>query len=402
MSELKWIDGGVTAAKGFLAAGVRCGIKQQGEDLALICSECPCSAAGVFTTNQVKAAPLLLSRERVKMGCAKAIVANSGNANSCTGEEGMRNAEKMAAVAAEELGIAEHEVLVASTGIIGRQLPMEKITYGIAAAADALSPDGGPMAARAIMTTDTRPKTAAVELEIGGKAVRIGGMTKGAGMICPDVATFLCFITTDATIAADPLQRALLQAAEWSFNCLTIDGDGSSNDTAIILANGASGASPIATATVELGLFSWALSEVCISLAKQIACDGEGATKLVEISVVNARSVAEARTIAKSIANSPLVKTAIFGEDPNWGRVLVAAGKCGVEFDPNKTDLYFGKVKIFEQGAPAEVAEDIARKPLLDREVVITVDLNAGEYAATVWTCDFSYDYVKINAEYHT
>jgi len=402
MTELKWIEGGVTAPKGFLASGVRCGIKQQGEDLALICSELPCASAGVFTTNQVKAAPVLLSRERVAMGCSRVIVANSGNANSCTGKQGMHNAEKMAVATAAELGLTEHEVLVASTGIIGRQLPMEIILHGIPAAADALSREGGSMAAKAIMTTDTHPKLAAVEFDLNGKAVRIGGIAKGAGMICPDVATFFCFLTTDADIASDPLQQALRKAADISFNCLTVDGDGSSNDTVIILANGASNCMPIAAGTPAHDIFQYALTEVCISLAKQIARDGEGATKLVEVRVLNASAVQDARTIAKSIANSPLVKTAIFGEDPNWGRVLVAAGKCGVEFDPNRVDLYFGDVRIFEKGAPVEIAEDTARKPLLKNEVIVTLDLNAGASSATVWTCDFSYDYVKINAEYHT
>lgn len=401
-TELRWVDGGVTAARGFRASGVRCGIKAQGEDLALVFSDFPCSAAGVFTTNQVKAAPVLLSRERVKVGCARAIVANSGNANACTGQQGLRDAEKMAAVAAAELGLAEHEVLVASTGIIGRRLPMEKVLHGIPAAAQALSADGGPAAARAIMTTDTRPKLAAVEFPLGGKPVRIGGIAKGAGMICPQVATFFCFLTTDADISAEPLQRALGEAADASFNCLTVDGDGSSNDTVIVLANGASRAPLIADDSAEFNLFQEALTQVCISLAKQIAADGEGATKLVEVRVINAASEEAARTVAKSIANSPLVKTAIFGQDPNWGRVLVAAGKCGIEFDPNKADLSFGDVTVFEDGAPVDLPQEKARKPLLEKEVLVTLDLNAGRSSATVWTCDFTYDYVRINAEYHT
>lgn len=393
---------GVTAAAGFAAAGVRCGIKQTGPDLALIYSDRECSAAGVFTTNAFKAASVLLNQERLVSGKARAIVANSGNANACTGERGMADARRIAEIAGEQLGIAAETVLNASTGIIGQFLPMDKMETGIKSAVAELSPEGGGAAALAIMTTDTRPKTAELEIEIAGKPVRIGGMCKGAGMICPNMATMLCFITTDAVIEAGVLKQALASAAECSFNSLTVDGDMSTNDSVIVLANGASGCEPIRADGPGYRVFEQALAAVCLSLAREIARDGEGATKYVEVRVVNAATHEDAKSAAMTVANSPLVKTAIFGEDPNWGRVLCAAGRSSARIVPERTSLFFGEVKIVENGEPLPVGAEIARSPMLARDLVITIDLGLGDASATALTCDFSYDYVKINAEYHT
>lgn len=396
------IAGGVTAARGFRAAGVRCGIKQKGLDLAVIYSVSQCSAAGVFTTNAFKAASVVANIARLKFGRGQAIVVNSGNANACTGERGLRDVRSICELAANLLGIAEGDVLNASTGIIGVPLPMDKIEAGIRDAVAALCESGGDAAAQAIMTTDTRPKISAYEFEIGGKTVRIGGMCKGAGMICPNLATMLCFVTTDARISAGPLGKALVSSVERSFNCLTVDGDMSTNDTVIVLANGQSECTEIAENTPEYELFEQALARVCLDLAIQCARDGEGATKYVEVRVINAATYAEAKAVAMTIANSPLVKTAIFGEDPNWGRVLCAAGRSGAMVVPEKTSLYFGDVKIVENGEPLNLDADAARRPMLEHDLVITVDLGVGAASATAFTCDFSYDYVKINAEYHT
>jgi glutamate N-acetyltransferase / amino-acid N-acetyltransferase len=399
---MKTIDGGVTAPKGFRAAGIRCGIKQSGMDLMLLASDSPAVAAGMFTTNAVKAAPVLLSQERAESGLARAIIANSGNANACTGEQGTRDAQRMTELVASAMRFDDDEVMVASTGIIGQHLPMDKIEAGIAEAVAALSMDGGEVAAEAIMTTDTRPKKIAVEAEIGGATVRIGGMCKGVGMIAPNMATMLAFITTDARITPRGLRQCLAKSVGISFNCVTVDGDMSTNDSVFILANGAAENTIIDTAGPDLDAFQAALDTVTIHLAREIARDGEGATKLVEIRVNGAESEDDAKRMALAIANSPLVKTAIFGEDPNWGRVLMAVGGSGAKMDPNTTELYFGAVKIFENGEPTRVSEDEARKPMLADELAITVELNIGEASAKVWTCDFSYDYVKINAEYHT
>jgi glutamate N-acetyltransferase / amino-acid N-acetyltransferase len=396
------IDGGVTAPKGFRAAGVRAGIKQQGLDMMVLASDMPASAAALFTTNAVKAAPVLLSQKRVASGLARAIVVNSGNANACTGEQGMNDADRMTELVASALGVAKDEVLVASTGVIGHHLPMEKVEAGIAEAVTELSPEAGNVAAEAIMTTDTRPKKVAVEVEIGGKPVRIGGMCKGVGMLAPNMATMLAFITTDASITPATLKDCLKRSSDLSFNCVTVDGDMSTNDSVFVLANGAAGNATISGPGPELDAFQAALDTVTVHLAREIARDGEGATKLVEIRVNGAVEQSDAKKMAMTIANSPLVKTAIYGEDPNWGRVLAAAGRSGVNMDPNKTDLYFGTVKIFEQGEPTPISAEDARRPMLADELIITVDLNLGESSAKVWTCDFSYDYVKINAEYHT
>ena len=395
-------SGAVTYPEGFLAAGVCAGIKERGEDVALIFSERPASAAGVFTTNVVQAAPVIISRARIPRGTGRAIVVNSGNANACTGEQGLRDARAMAAEAARLLGISEDDVLAASTGIIGRRLPMDKVSAGISQAVRSLSRDGGASAARAIMTTDTRPKEASAEVSVGGSKVGIGGMAKGAGMICPNLATMLAFITTDAAVSPEMLQACLLRSAEVSFNCLTIDGDSSTNDTAIILANGAAGNSAIDSEGPGLSAFQEALDAVTAFLAKQIARDGEGATKLIEVTVRGARSFEDARRIAKAVANSPLVKTAMFGCDPNWGRVLAAAGSAGVRFDPKAVNLLLGPTPLLRRGEPVDFREDEARELLRKPEVNVLLEIGAGPASATVWTCDFSYDYVRINAEYHT
>ena len=396
------IDGAVTAPKGFKAAGVRCGIKQQGRDLALIYSEVPTVSAALFTTNKVKAAPVIVSMEHAANGNARAIVANAGNANCCTGQRGLDDARTMTTLVADALKLPHEEVLVCSTGVIGHYLPMDKVVPGIANAVSSMSADGGPDAALAIMTTDTRPKSVAYELEIGGATVRVGGVAKGVGMIMPNVATMFCFITTDAVIDGSLLKESLMLAAEGSFNSLTVDGDTSTNDTVIALANGLASNPIIDTEGPELEAFQEVIDKVCEELAKEMARDGEGATKLVEVVVNGASSYADAKQMAMTIANSPLVKTAIFGEDPNWGRVLAAAGRSGSPLDPEKVDLYFGDVKIMENGAPLDIAADDARRPMLEKELVITVDLKLGESSSRIFTCDFSYDYVKINAEYHT
>jgi len=395
-------NNGVTTPKGFRAAGVRCGIKQKGLDLMLLVSDVPAVAAGVFTTNAVKSAPVLVSKYRIRSGIAQAIIANSGNANCCTGRKGMDDAKQMAQFVASAIQLEDDKVLVASTGVIGKHLPMERIKSGVAEAVAALSTDGGSSAAEAIMTTDTRPKEFSSQVEIGGVTVRIGAMCKGVGMLAPNMATMLAFITTDANITASALQQCLKAAADESFNCITVDGDMSTNDSVFILANGLAGNPVISGPGENMDKFQAALISVTVHLAREIARDGEGATKLVEIRVNGADTIEDARKVALTIANSPLVKTAVFGQDPNWGRVLAAAGRSGVGMDPDRAELYFGQVKIFERGEPTPVSEEDARAPMMEDELTITLNLNQGNSSAKIWTCDLSYDYVKINAEYHT
>ena len=395
-------SGAVTHPEGFLAAGVRAGIKERGEDIALIFSERPASAAGVFTTNIVQAAPVVLSRARLPRETCRAVVVNSGNANACTGEQGMRDARAMAAEAARLLGISEDDILVASTGIIGRPLPMDKVRAGIGQAVRSLSRDGGTGAARAIMTTDTRPKEASVEVSLGRSKAKISGMAKGAGMICPSLATMLAFITTDAAVRPEILQACLSRSAETSFNCLTVDGDSSTNDAVVVLANGAAANDVIDSEGPDLSAFQEALDVVTASLARQIARDGEGATKLIEITVRGAESFQDARRIAKAVANSPLVKTAMFGCDPNWGRILAAAGGVGVRFEPKAVSLFLGRLALLHRGEPVDFSQEEAHELLRKPEVGVLLEVGPGPASATVWTCDFSYDYVRINAEYHT
>lgn len=395
-------EAGVTAARGFVAAGVHAGLKRKRKDVALIVSETPAVVAGTFTTNQVKAAPVLLTAEHVKAGQARAIVVNSGNANACNGAQGYADAERMAECTAELLGIRPQEVLVASTGVIGQPLPMDKVEAGIRAAFNALGPEGGEDAAEAILTTDTRTKQMALEFEIDGVSVRLGGMAKGSGMIHPNMATMLAFLTTDAAVEPAYLQEALTRAVDRSFNMISVDGDTSTNDMVLAMANGQAGNEPIASGTAAAERFEDALNALCLYLAKEIVRDGEGATKVVEITVQGAPSLSAARTIARSISTSNLVKTAIFGQDANWGRILAAAGYAGVPIEAEKVTIYIGDVCVAEQGSSLPFDEEAAARVLQESEVRITVDLNAGAHEATAWTCDMTYDYVKINASYRS
>lgn len=394
---------GVTFPKGFKAAGVKAGIKKSGNlDLALIYTEKEAAVAGVFTKNAVAAAPVIVSREVVKGGKAHAIVANAGCANACTGETGLADARKMAALAAAEVGCAPDEVLVGSTGIIGVNLPMDKLEAGIKAAAAELSEDGSKNAGNAIITTDTYSKACSCEVEIGGQAVRFGAIAKGSGMIQPNMATMLCYITTDANISSQLMQKALSEIVEVSFNMISVDGDMSTNDTVLVLANGASGAAEITDGSPEYDKFYATLKEICQELSKRIAADGEGATKFLTINVSGTKTFEDAKTVAMSIAKSPLVKTAFFGEDPNWGRVICAVGYAGIPMVPEKTVIKFGGVPVYANGLGAEFNEDDIHKVMAEHDIVIDVEMGMGDAKATVWSCDFSYEYVKINGEYHT
>ena len=394
--------GGVTAPQGFRAAGVACGLKKNGQqDLMLLVAERACAVAGVFTRNVVRAAPVVYSQRIVKTGRAQAVIINAGIANACTGEEGMAACERMAAETAAAIGLPTELVLVCSTGVIGRQLPLELITTGVGEAAQALSPNGGHDAALAIMTTDTRPKEVAVVLETTEGPVRIGGMAKGSGMIAPNMATMLSVITTDAQVSPELLQSALSAAVERTFNRVTVDGDTSTNDTVLLLANGVTGVR-LQRGTLDFARFEQALAFVAEQLAKSIARDGEGATKLVEIAVTGAPDDAAAAHIAQTIANSPLVKTALFGNDPNWGRILAAAGRAGVPFNPNRVALQLAGVPVVFDGQPLPFDKESASAALKATEVSIDLILAEGDGEAMVWTCDFSYDYIRINADYTT
>jgi len=393
------IQGGVTSAQGFLASGVHCGVKPHKKDLALVFSRVPAAAAGVFTTNKVKAAPVVLDMERVRSGRGQAVILNSGNANACTGEQGMRDAREMGQLAAQHLEIAEELVYVCSTGVIGRPLPMDAIRQGIPELVRQLSPDGSA-AAEAIMTTDTVPKAAAVQVPVGGQVITVGGMTKGAGMIHPQMATTLSVLTTDAAVAPPVLQAALLRAADLSFNRITVDGDRSTNDTILLLANGESGAPELAGSGGALDAFQEALTTVAVALAKAVARDGEGATKLIEVTVRGAVSEEDAHRAALAVAASPLVKTALYGQSPNWGRILAAAGYSGAEIQQDRAAVRIGSVLVAERGAPVGEPEslDHAAKYLARDEVHVTVDLGLGKGEVTVWTCDLTEGYIKENA----
>ncbi|GFP39323.1 MAG: Arginine biosynthesis bifunctional protein ArgJ [Actinobacteria bacterium] len=397
------VPGGVAAPKHFQAAGVSCGLKESGgRDLALIYSETPATAAALFTTNRVVAAPVELSRENVEKGLIRAILINSGNANACTGEQGLRDAREMAEIAAHQLGISPKEILVASTGPIGRLLPMDRVRKGIELAVSSLTPTGGGKAAEAILTTDTRPKEVAVQFEIGERTVTLGGMAKGSGMIAPHLATLLAFITSDIKIEKGCLKTCLQRAVDKSFDMITVDGDTSTNDMVAVLANGAAGNDEVVSGTPGEALFQEALNHVCIELAKMIVKDGEGATKFLEIRIKGAASQEDARKAAMAVANSNLVKTAFFGEDPNWGRIICALGYSGAELHPNRLDLYFGDEQIVKAGSPLEHAQEKLRQILKSPEIVVHANLHIGESEAVVWTCDLSYDYVRINSQYHT
>ena len=407
---MKQIKGGVTAAKGYEAASTAAGIKYQGRtDMALIYSQVPCVSAGTFTTNVVKAAPVKWDRQIVDSGAGvQAVVVNSGIANACTGEEGMGYCKETAEAAAKALNIDAAGVLVGSTGVIGMQLPMQKLVDGIQVLAGkkAEGLQSGHDAALAIMTTDTVEKEMAVEIEIGGKTVTIGGMSKGSGMIHPNMCTMLAFITTDAAITKEALQKALSEDVEDTYNMISVDGDTSTNDTAILLANGLAGNQEITYASTEYETFKEALHMVNETLAKKMAGDGEGATALFEVKVVGAESIKQAKTLAKSVVCSNLTKAAIAGHDANWGRILCAMGYSGVQFDPEKVDLFFeskaGKLQIIENGVATDYSEEVATKILSEPEITATADIKMGDYSATAWGCDLTHEYININADYRS
>ncbi len=407
---MKQIKGGVTAAKGYEAASTAAGIKYQGRtDMALIYSQVPCVSAGTFTTNVVKAAPVKWDRQIVDSGAGvQAVVVNSGIANACTGEEGMGYCKETAEAAAKALNIDAAGVLVGSTGVIGMQLPMQKLVDGIQVLAGkkAEGLQSGHDAALAIMTTDTVEKEMAVEIEIGGKTVTIGGMSKGSGMIHPNMCTMLAFITTDAAITKEALQKALSEDVEDTYNMISVDGDTSTNDTAILLANGLAGNQEITYASPEYETFKEALHMVNETLAKKMAGDGEGATALFEVKVVGAESIKQAKTLAKSVVCSNLTKAAIAGHDANWGRILCAMGYSGAQFDPEKVDLFFeskaGKLQIIENGVATDYSEEVATKILSEPEITATADIKMGDYSATAWGCDLTHEYININADYRS
>ena len=407
---MKQIKGGVTAAKGYEAASTAAGIKYQGRtDMALIYSQVPCVSAGTFTTNVVKAAPVKWDRQIVDSGAGvQAVVVNSGIANACTGEEGIGYCKETAEAAAKALNIDVAGVLVGSTGVIGMQLPMQKLVDGIQVLAGkkAEGLQSGHDAALAIMTTDTVEKEMAVEIEIGGKTVTIGGMSKGSGMIHPNMCTMLAFITTDAAITKEALQKALSEDVEDTYNMISVDGDTSTNDTAILLANGLAGNQEITYASPEYETFKEALHMVNETLAKKMAGDGEGATALFEVKVVGAESIKQAKTLAKSVVCSNLTKAAIAGHDANWGRILCAMGYSGVQFDPEKVDLFFeskaGKLQIIENGVATDYSEEVATKILSEPEITATADIKMGDYSATAWGCDLTHEYININADYRS
>ena len=397
------INGSITTPKGFKAAGIKAGIKKSGkEDVAIIYSTVPAAAAGVFTLNTMAAAPVVVSRKVADKGQASAIVVNSGCANACTGTQGLTDAGAMAALTAELLNIQADQVFVASTGIIGVNLPMEKLNAGIKKAVAELSEEGGVKAGQAILTTDTFPKSCAYELTLGGVSVKIAGIAKGSGMIHPNMATMLGFITTDAAISAPLLKQALTDAVNVSFNMISVDGDTSTNDMVSVLANGAAGNPLIDSMNDDYQAFAAVLKQVCTELAKLVARDGEGATKFLELTVNGAASFAEAKQAAMAIAKSPLVKTAFFGQDPNWGRIICAVGYSGAQVVPEKTTMAIGGIPIVKQGMGTSYDEQALRAVMAEHDIKVTVDLGVGEAQATVWSCDFSYEYVKINGEYHT
>ena len=407
---MKVIEGGVTAAAGFLAASTAAEIKYKNrQDMAMIYSETPCKAAGTFTTNIVKAAPVKWDQNVVKNSpFAQAVVINAGIANACTGAEGYGYCKDTADVAAEVLKIPADAVLVASTGVIGMQLPMDRITAGVKAMAPKLdgSTESGTGAAQAIMTTDTKKKEVAVQVELGGKTVTIGGMCKGSGMIHPNMCTMLAFVTTDAAISKELLQEALSEDIQDTYNMISVDGDTSTNDTVLLLANGMSGNPEITEKNEDYETFKKALNYVNETLAKKMAGDGEGCTALFEVTIVGAESKEQAKILAKSVITSSLTKAAIFGHDANWGRILCAMGYSGAIFDPEKVDLFFqsaaGKMQIIENGVAVDYSEEQATKILSEPEVTAIADVKMGDATASAWGCDLTFDYVKINADYRS
>ena len=410
MERIRVIDGGVTAPIGFLAAGVEAGIKYKNrKDMAMIYSTSECNAAGTFTTNVVKAACVLWDKERIEeYGKARAVVVNAGIANACTGTQGYDYCKETAKAVAEELKIKEEEVLIASTGVIGMQLPMERIKTGIKLLSGQLKEgrEAAKEAANAIMTTDTHSKEVAVTFEVGGKTVTLGGMCKGSGMIHPNMCTMLAFLTTDLCISEDLLKESLRNDVKDTFNMVSVDGDTSTNDTLLLLANGEAKNPIITEKNEDYEVFVKALNYVNTTLSKMMAGDGEGATALVETKVIHAGTKEDARILAKSVICSSLTKAAIYGRDANWGRILCALGYSGVSFEPEKLELYFnskaGSILIYKDGTAADYSEEEATKILSEPEVQILVDMNAGEESACAWGCDLTYDYVKINADYRS
>lgn len=389
-------EGTVTSPEGFFAGATSAGINKKAEnkpDLAVLFSEAPCVAAALFTTNRIKAAPVVLSQQRLKQGRAGAVVVNSGCANACVGERGVRDAARMAKLTAEGIGISPEDVLVASTGVIGVPLPMKRIAPAVEQVI--LSRDGGHELARAMMTTDTFAKEMAVRVGAGSSGFTIGGVAKGSGMIHPDLATLLCFLTTDAAVELDFAKAALKKAVDVSFNMISIDGDTSPNDMVLLLANGLAG-------SVPADAFERGLEQVCTYLAKCVAADGEGATRLIEVTVSGARSLAEARLAARTVVSSSLVKAAVHGADPNWGRIMAALGRSGVEVEEAKTDLYIGNIPLAKGGAPSPFNKRGVIKLLEGKEVAISLKLNLGSASATAWGCDLSEEYVTINSRYMT
>ena len=404
---LKLIDGGVCAAQGFTAGGIHCGIRKNRtkKDLALIVSAVPAAAAATYTTNLVKGAPLTVTKDHIADGYARAVICNSGNANTCNAD-GIQVAEKMSALLADALDINANDVVVASTGVIGQPLNIEPIAQGIPALIASLSTDGSDAAAEGIMTTDTIKKEVAVEFAVGGKNCRLGGIAKGSGMIHPNMATMLVFITTDCAISPVMLQKALSADIKDSFNMVSVDGDTSTNDMVTVLANGMAGNEEITAEGEDYAAFCAALNTVTANLCRLIAADGEGATKLLECIVTGAADVTTAKTVAKSVICSSLLKAAMFGADANWGRVLCAIGYSGANVDVNKVDVSFrsakGTIIVCQNGAGVEFSEEIAKEILLEKEIDILIELNSGDTTATAWGCDLTYDYVKINGDYRT
>ena len=402
------VDGSITSARGFQATGVACGLKKAGAlDMALVCSRRPCTAAALFTTNAFQAAPVLYDREIVARhpDALHGVVINSGCANACTGARGQRDAEATAAEAGRLLGVPGEQVAVMSTGVIGAFLPMDKVRLGVNLAVQQLgsTKEHGHAAARAIMTTDTRPKEVAVRASAGGRDCVVAGMAKGAGMISPNMATLLCVLTTDAAVAPGPAQVALREAVEAGFNLITVDGDTSTNDTALLLANGESCMQPILSEeSAGYALFREALTYVVVELAKDMVRDGEGASHFVAIRVSGARSRREAKQVAMSVAKSPLVKTAVYGRDANWGRVACAAGYSGVEIAPQEVTIRLGNLEVFRHGEPLPLDEERADALLAQTDVAIHIDLGQGGDEITVWTCDLTHAYVDVNAHYRS
>jgi glutamate N-acetyltransferase/amino-acid N-acetyltransferase len=404
LEEVKYKDlsGGITNTPGFLGAGINCGIKDYEKDLALIYSENKARLAAVFTQNQIKAAPVIIGERLRERGEVQALIVNSGNANACTGEEGFKNAEEVIELTAQQLGISSDLVFASSTGVIGKQLPMESLRAGIKRITEELHPAGGKKAVRAIMTTDTYPKEMAVAFEIDGEEIIIGGMAKGSGMIEPNMATMLAFLTTNLNISQQLLQEALETVVDRSFNRITVDGDQSTNDTVAILANGESNNELINCKDDNYYKFLEVLEDLAKYLAQQIVRDGEGATKFVEIEVINALTLQDANLITRSIANSQLVKTALFGEDPNWGRIVAAVGYSGGQVELDRLEIEINGESLLVDGQPVLEDADKLRNLLAMDEIKIKVSLNMGQGRYKIWTCDLSYEYVKINAEYHT